>query len=278
MTKTTDPLSLLRRATYSTVAFLLLLALQTANAADFDAGWKAYQSGDFATALREWQPLAEQDNPRAQFNLGVLYDEGKGAARDHATARLWWEKAAAQGDARAQHNLAQLYIAGDGVELNFPRAITWLAKSAAQGYERSQYTLGKMYLHGLGVAAEPAVAVKWLQEAGDKGLTAAQYNLGKLYRDGAPGVPGNLKKAVHWFRTAAMQGHAQAQERLATRHLRGEGVPKNRILAMSWYSLAASRGMTSAAQSVATLRAQLSQAQVDAALARAAELEKQIKN
>ncbi len=28
--------------------------------AGFDEGWAAYNRGDYATALREWRPLAEQ--------------------------------------------------------------------------------------------------------------------------------------------------------------------------------------------------------------------------
>ena len=40
--------------------------------ADFQKGLIAYQSGDFATALREWTPLAEQGDALAQFSLGVV--------------------------------------------------------------------------------------------------------------------------------------------------------------------------------------------------------------
>src|SRR5215469_2233195 len=37
----------------------MALALTLPAAADFEAGLKAYQNGDYATALKEWQPLAE---------------------------------------------------------------------------------------------------------------------------------------------------------------------------------------------------------------------------
>ncbi len=45
--------------------------------ADLQKGYAAYQSGDYATALREWKPLAEQGNTRARFYLGVMYDNGE---------------------------------------------------------------------------------------------------------------------------------------------------------------------------------------------------------
>ena len=46
--------------------------------ADYQAGMDAYNSGNYATALREWRPLAEQGDPRAQFRLGSLYENGDG--------------------------------------------------------------------------------------------------------------------------------------------------------------------------------------------------------
>ena len=38
----------------------LMLAPSAGVAQDFDAGLRAYDAGDFATALSEWMPLAEQ--------------------------------------------------------------------------------------------------------------------------------------------------------------------------------------------------------------------------
>ncbi len=46
--------------------------------AGFDEGMAAYQRGDYATAIREWRPLAEQGHAEAQYNLGLMYDIGLG--------------------------------------------------------------------------------------------------------------------------------------------------------------------------------------------------------
>jgi len=51
----------------------------------------------------------EQGNSAAQFNLGLLYDNGQGVERDYAQAAVWYNKAADQGLARAQYNLCLLY-------------------------------------------------------------------------------------------------------------------------------------------------------------------------
>ena len=67
---------------------LLLLSLLSSPgwSADFDKGDAAYGNGDYATALKEWTPLAEQGDARAQFNPGFMYDNGKDVLQDDKTA------------------------------------------------------------------------------------------------------------------------------------------------------------------------------------------------
>ncbi len=48
------------------VLLLTLLVANPALSADFQKGVTAYQSGDYATALRELEPLAKQGNASAQ--------------------------------------------------------------------------------------------------------------------------------------------------------------------------------------------------------------------
>ena len=80
--------------------------------ADFDAGLAAYERDDYATALREWRPLAEQGDADAQFGLGLMYHDGDGVPQDGAEAVRWFRLAAGQGDAHAQLFLGQMYRDG----------------------------------------------------------------------------------------------------------------------------------------------------------------------
>jgi len=66
-------------------------------ARDYDAGLDAYGSGDYATALREWRPLAEQGHAGAQYGLGLMYYNGEGVVQDDPTAHMWLDMAAANG-------------------------------------------------------------------------------------------------------------------------------------------------------------------------------------
>jgi uncharacterized protein len=56
--------------------------------ADLQKGWTAYQSGNFATALREWKPLAEKGNADAQYLVGGMYATGQGVIRDWVFAHM----------------------------------------------------------------------------------------------------------------------------------------------------------------------------------------------
>ncbi len=84
-----------------TAAICLTIAVLFAHAgiswsADFQKGLAAAKSGDFATALREWKPLAEQGNADAQSLLGAMYAEGNGVPRDYKAAVKWYRLAAKQ--------------------------------------------------------------------------------------------------------------------------------------------------------------------------------------
>jgi TPR repeat protein len=62
--------------------------------------------------MQYWRPLADQGNALAQFNLGLLYHEGRGVSQDYAQAVTWFRKAADQGDAEAQAALGAMYANG----------------------------------------------------------------------------------------------------------------------------------------------------------------------
>lgn len=129
--------------------------------ADFKAGVEAHHRGDYATALREWQPLAEQGNALAQYNLGLLYDIGQGVPKDYDQARQWYEKAAAQGQADAQVNLGILYDYGRSIQQDFKKAVYWYRLSAKQGNALAQRRLGFMYERGDGVEKDYVQAYMW---------------------------------------------------------------------------------------------------------------------
>ena len=90
------------------VSALLLLVASSSAAADFTAGLEAYLRGDYAIALREFRPLAEQGNAAAQFSLGLMYANGEGVPEDDIQAYAWFNLAAAQGLGEGEQGRAHI--------------------------------------------------------------------------------------------------------------------------------------------------------------------------
>jgi TPR repeat protein len=65
--------------------------------AELRAGDQAYEQGDFARAVRELEPAAEQGEMKAEIILGTIYwTGGKGVTRDDRKALAWFRRAADQ--------------------------------------------------------------------------------------------------------------------------------------------------------------------------------------
>ena len=93
---------------------------------DYLIGLEAAKRGDFATALREWEPLAEQGDSDAQYSLGFMYANGLGVPQDYKTAVKWYTLAAEQGNDIAQLYLGLSYALGKGVIQDRFYAYMWL--------------------------------------------------------------------------------------------------------------------------------------------------------
>ena len=88
---------------------------------------------DAVQARHYFSQAAEAGHALAQFNLAVLYAEGRGGEIDHPGAFAWWQKAADQDQARAQLELARSYRSGRGTNTNPGFAEIWYTRSSAQG-------------------------------------------------------------------------------------------------------------------------------------------------
>jgi TPR repeat protein len=69
---------------------------------------EAYRRGDYQTALRLAEPLADGGDRAAQFRLGVMYEQGKSVPQDYTEAANWYRRSADQGYGQGQNNLGNL--------------------------------------------------------------------------------------------------------------------------------------------------------------------------
>jgi TPR repeat protein len=131
--------------------------------ADFAAGVAAYKQQDYATALKEWQPLADSGSYDAQYNIALLYLDGKGVARNYDEALKWLERAANQGQLEAQHDLGASYAKGEIVKKDYVQAYKWLSLCAAKGNAGcvTQRDLVEKKLKPSKLAAAQKLAADW---------------------------------------------------------------------------------------------------------------------
>ncbi len=141
--------------------FTLLLLSISVIADDYEDGKEAYEREDYIAAISFFKEAAEQGNAYAQYSLGQMYRQGRGATQDYKQAVSWYQKAAAQGNAYAQINLGMMYDQGLGVTQDSKQAVSWFLKAAEQGITQAQYNLGMMYGNGRGVTQDYIEAYKW---------------------------------------------------------------------------------------------------------------------
>jgi hypothetical protein len=110
-------------------------------------------------ALNNLTAMCNRGNSIAQFNLGLMYEEGKGVLLNDAEAAKWYRKAAEQEYTTALINLTAMCNRGSAV---------------------AQFNMGGMYQDGLGVSQDDAEAAKWYGKAAQQGNKVAQLRLDKI--------------------------------------------------------------------------------------------------
>ena len=93
-----------------------------------------FVSTGYADEFSDMETLANQGDADAQFELGVMYDNGDGVEQDSTKAAYWYEKAVEQGNMHAQFYLAHSYYHGTGVTQDQQKACNLLKAAAAQGH------------------------------------------------------------------------------------------------------------------------------------------------
>ena len=147
---------------------ILVLAVIYSSAArgdDLEDGYKAYEKKDYATALKLWQPLAEEGIAKAKHYLGFMYQNGFGVEQDVEEAVKWYREAARQGHGKAQYNLGVMYEQGQGVLQDYDESVKWYRKAARKGFANAESNLGVMYANGKGVTRNYVQAYMWIKLA-----------------------------------------------------------------------------------------------------------------
>ena len=195
--------------------------------------------GDIWDSLfKEKLAEASNGNAEAQYDVGTMYQNGRGVKADRDKAIAWYRKAAAQGESKSisrlqlmqanatrfektaseakdgnadsQYDLGNMHMKGVGTNIDYRQAVKTFEQSASQGHIKSAYKLGLIYYEGNDIKRDGKKAYKWFRQAAENGYPAAQYYLGKLFADGT-GVRKDLAESLVWLGKAVDGGFDQAR-------------------------------------------------------------------
>ena len=88
---------------------------------------------------------AELGLVEAQFNLGVMFEDGLGTEQNFKKATIWYHRAATSGDERAMNNLGNMYWHGKGVSKDKLKAETLFALAVEENSSLAQLNLGLIH-------------------------------------------------------------------------------------------------------------------------------------
>ncbi len=195
------------RASFSSLAVLalgatLLAACSTPGhdeiQAQFDAGLKAYDAGDYKTAYKTWGDIGDYDLA-ALRNVAVMLRKGQGVDKDPKTALRKMLQAADQGLPTAEADAGEMIANGEAGPPDKAAAIPWLTRAAAVGHPIAAYELGQIYEDGKAVPQDLKEARRLYKIAADAGMPEAVQRLRDLDR-AAPAPPAAAQSQIPQLR------------------------------------------------------------------------------
>lgn len=169
----TKLLTKLAFASLLSIFCVVLLTLPSAAIANPD-DWGMVQR------FKKQNDLANQGNIKAMYDVGKLYERGRGVIKNSTKAAEFFQKAASAGNPSAQARLAVLYFEGRGVKQNYKKALSLLNSAANANIASAQFQLANMYELGAGVTQDLKKSVAWYKKANKNGYYLAKGKVTSL--------------------------------------------------------------------------------------------------
>ena len=227
---------------------------------------------NYGDALNIYKQLAEQKHVKAQFKMGVFYQEGYGVDKNLEEAMKWYTMAANKGHSEAQFmagtylcmkaktlfslksgqlylvesaeqgNTRAMYYLAYFAEINryymLPSEIyDWYKKAAQDNYPDAIFKVGECWEKGIGTVVDKRTALDWYEKAAEEKHLGAMLKLAVHYEDEK-----KMKKAVKWYEKAAYAGDSDAMVKAGMFYMQGVGVKRDTFKAAAFFELAAKEG------------------------------------
>ncbi|KAF4104594.1 death ligand signal enhancer [Onychostoma macrolepis] len=177
-------------------------------------GLESARAGDYETAFSCFLASAQHDYSKAQFNLGVCYERGRGVQADLSKAVHYYRRAAVAGHRQAQYRCAKLLLGSRGQqssETDAAAALSFLQTAADAGLTEAQVFLGVVLSQRSD--CDERKCVHYFRMAAESGDSVALVCLAQCYETGF-GVSPCLQTAVRLYHQAAAGGNQQARDKL----------------------------------------------------------------
>jgi len=121
---------------------------------------------------------------------------------------------AQDGKVQAMFEVGRMYERGRGTAINFSRAAEWYQKASSAGNAAAKGRLGILYFEGRGVPQDHQKAYRLLNGAANDNIPTAQYQLGLMYEWGTV-VKQDKERALYWYKKALQGGDYRAKDKIA---------------------------------------------------------------
>ncbi|NXX24320.1 DELE protein, partial [Nicator chloris] len=176
-------------------------------------GIESMRAGQCRVAFTCFKLAADRGYSKAQFNVGLCYEHGRGTEKDLEKAGVYYGQAASSHHPMAQYRYAR-YLLQHGPGSFWDRhhkAVALLEQAAGAGITEAQAYLGVFYMRGL--QPQEKRGLKYLLQAANSGDAQSRYHVGVCYEQGL-GVQQNVAEALRHYRQSAGAGNRQAWDRL----------------------------------------------------------------
>lgn len=217
--------------------------------------------------LQQAIALADTASSGTKMRLAEILLMGSlGIPKDEARGMRLLTAAADAGNGLAKLAHAQVLLAGTfGVTKDEGKAnalVGGVVRSVDTAPREVKHQIATLYARGgmFGVTRNLPRAIALMTAAADEGLPVAQFEVGRALLQGAPEVPANPARAVHFLSNASGNGIAPAAGVLGQAYEQGVGVTRDLAEAAKWYQAAVERGMKEAAPALQRVQAGLATA------------------
>uniref|UniRef100_A0A8C3KBA9 DAP3 binding cell death enhancer 1 n=1 Tax=Calidris pygmaea TaxID=425635 RepID=A0A8C3KBA9_9CHAR len=152
-------------------------------------GIESMRAGHYRVAYTCFKLAADRGYSKAQFNVGLCYEHGRGTEKDLEKAAFYYYQAASNRHPMAQYRYARYLLCHrpENEQDRQQKAVTFLEQAATAGVAedaQSRYHVGVCYEKGLGVQQNLAEAMRHYRQAAAAGNGKARERLRVLEEEG----------------------------------------------------------------------------------------------